>query len=140
MDETPHYAGRKRAAHSREEGLLDITRDAFRDIGTLLQTEMQLFRAEMAEKLALSLLSASLIAGGALLLAATVVLLLQTAIAGLVAYGFSWAIASLLVAVGTLLVGCALIWFGFSNLSIERLAPSKTLAQLQKDGDLTNAE
>jgi hypothetical protein len=140
MDDTPHYAGRKRAARPREVGLLDIIRDAFRDIGTLLQTELQLLRAEMAEKLTLSLVSASLIAAGALLLVATIVLLLQAAIAGLVAYGFSWAVASLLVAATTLLSGSALIWFGFNNLSIERLAPSKTLAQLQKDGDLTNAE
>jgi hypothetical protein len=80
-------AGRRRALRSRDKGLMTIGRAAFNDLVTLLQTELQLLRAEISEKLAFSAFSAALIAAGALLLAATLVLLLQAAIVGLVAYG-----------------------------------------------------
>jgi uncharacterized membrane protein YqjE len=129
-----------RPAHSRGKGVIEIARDAFDDMVTLLQTELQLLRAEVAEKLTFSLLSVSLIAAGALLLMATIVLLLQAAIAVLVAYGFSMPVAILLVAGGALLLGGGLVWVGFNNLRPERLAPTRTLAQLQKDADLTTME
>jgi hypothetical protein len=119
---------------------MTIGREAFNDIITLLQTELQLLRAEISEKLAFSALSASLIAAGALLLMATIVLLLQAAIAGLVVYGLSWPVAILLVALASLLIGAALVWSGLNNLTLERLAPSKTLTQLQKDANLTNRD
>jgi hypothetical protein len=129
-----------RPARSRGKGVIEIARDAFDDMVTLLQTELQLLRAEVTEKLAFSLLSASLIAAGALLLIATIVLLLQAAIAALVAYGFSTTIAILLVAASTLLLGGGLVWVGLNNFRPERLAPTRTLAQLQKDADLTMRE
>ena len=78
-------------------------------------------------------LAAALIGAGALLLLATIVLLLQAAIAGLVAYGFSPAVATLLIAVAALLVGGALVWFGLNRLKAENFAPSKTIRQFQKD-------
>ena len=116
-----------------EKDVADLSQDILRDIATLLSTELQLLRTEISEKLALTGLAAALIATGALLLLATIVLLLQAAIAGLVAYGFSPAIATLLVAVATLLFGGGLLWFGLSRLSAQNLAPSKTINQFQKD-------
>ena len=83
-------------------------------------------------------MSAALIGAGALLLMATIVLLLQAAVAGLVAYGFSWSVAILIVAAATLLGGASLIWVGLNRLSMARLAPSKTLDQLQKDSNIAN--
>ena len=59
------------------------------------------------------------------------------AIAGLVAYGLSWPVAILIIAAHTLLGGTGLVWVGFNRLSMARLAPSKTLDQLQKDSTLT---
>ena len=69
---------------------------------------------------------------------ATVVLLLQVAITGLVAYGFSWPVAILIVAAITLIAGAGLVWLGINRLSLVRLAPSKTLDQLQKDSNIAN--
>jgi hypothetical protein len=83
-------------------------------------------------------MSAALIGAGALLLMATIVLLLEAAIAGLVAYGLSWPVAILIIAAQTLLGGTGLVWVGFNRLSMARLAPSKTLDQLQKDSNITN--
>jgi hypothetical protein len=127
---------RRRAARARDKGVVDLAGDVLKEIGVLIQTELQLLRAEISEKLTFTAWSAALIGAGALLLMATIVLLLQAAIAGLVAYGFSWPVAILIVAAATLLVGAGLIWFGINRLSLDRLAPSKTIDQLQKDSTI----
>lgn len=123
---------------ARDKGVVDLAGDALKEIGVLIQTELQLLRAEVSEKLTFTAWSAALIGTGALLLMATVVLLLQAAIAGLVAYGLSWPVAILIIAAATLLVGAGLIWFGINRLSLDRLAPSKTIDQLQKDSTIAN--
>ena len=123
---------------ARDKGVVDLAGDALKEIGVLIQTELQLLRAELSEKLTFTAWSAALIGAGALLLMATVVLLLQAAIAGLVAYGLSWPVAILIIAAVTLLVGAGLIWFGINRLSLNRLAPSKTIDQLQKDSTIAN--
>ena len=128
-----------RRNHARpDKDLADLSQDVFRDIATLLSTEFQLLRTEISEKLALTGLAAALIATGALLLLATVVLLLQAGIAGLVAYGFSPAAATLLIAATTLILGGVLVWFGLSRLSAENLTPSKTIHQLKKDASIVS--
>src|SRR5215813_277494 len=119
-----------------DKGVVDLAGEALKDIAVLLQTELQLLRAEISEKLTFTALSAALIGAGGLLLMATIVLLLQAAIAGLVAYGISTPVAILIVAAATLVVGAGLIWFGINRLSLARLAPSKTLDQLQKDSTI----
>jgi hypothetical protein len=116
-----------------DKDVADLSQDILRDIATLLSTELQLLRTEISEKLALTGVAAALIAIGVLLLLATIVLLLQAAIAGLVAYGFSPMVATLLVAIATLFMGGVLVWFGLSRLRAENLAPSKTIHQFQKD-------
>ena len=116
---------------------MGLAADALKDIATLLQTELQLLRAEISEKLTFTALSMALIGAGALLLAATIVLVLQASIAGLVEYGFSWPVAILIVAAISLLAGGGLVWVGVHNLSFNRLAPTRTVAQVQKDASIT---
>jgi Flp pilus assembly protein TadB len=79
-----------------------------------------------------------MIAAGGLFLVVTIVLLLQAGIAALVAYGVSWPAASLIVAGLTFIIGAGLTWYGLNRLSLGRLAPSRTLDQLQKDVNITN--
>ena len=129
---------RRRPARNADKGVVDLAGDALKEVATLLQTELQLLRAEVLEKLTFTALSAALVGAGALLLMVTIVLLLQAAIAGLVSYGFSWSVASLIVAAAAFLVGAGLIWLGLHRLSLVRLAPSKTLNQLQKDSTIAN--
>jgi Putative Actinobacterial Holin-X, holin superfamily III len=127
--------------HARpHKGFLDIAGSAWQDLGDLIQAELELLRAEISEKLALTAWSASLIAGGAILLVATLVLLLQAAVGALVALGVSWLAAILIVAAVTLVLGGSLVWSGFNNLA-HRLTPTKTIAQVQKDAKaLTGSE
>jgi putative superfamily III holin-X len=124
---------RRRPAPQSDKGIAGLAGDVLNDVAFLFQTELRLLRAEIFEKFILIGVSAALLGTGALLLVATVVLLLEAGIAGLVACGFSWPIATLFVAGAILLVGAGLIWVGINGLSIERLKPSKTLDQLRKD-------
>jgi uncharacterized membrane protein YqjE len=127
-----------RNGDNSDKGVVDLAGEALKDIGVLLHTELQLLRAEISEKLTFTALSAALIGAGALLLMATIVLILQAAIASLVAYGVPMPVAILTVAAVTLLAGVGLTWFGINRLSLARLAPSKTLDQLQKDSTVAN--
>lgn len=127
---------RRRPVRASDKGVVDIAGDALKEIAVLLQTELQLLRVELAEKLTFTALSVALIGAGVVLLMATIVLLLQAAVTGLAAYGFSWPIATLIVAMATLVVGAGLIWLGINRLTLARLAPSKTLEQLQKDSSI----
>lgn len=123
------------------ESVLDVAAAAWKDLADLIQAELQLLRAELSEKLTLTAVSAGLIAAGTILLLATLVLLLQAAIGGLVALGLSWLTAVLVVAAFTLAAGAALVWFGIKNMTLRRLTPTKTIAQLQKDAQtLTRLE
>jgi hypothetical protein len=122
------------------KGLLEVAGGAWQDLGDLIQAELELLRAEISEKLTLTAWSASLIAGGVVLLVATLVLLLQAAIGALVALGVSGLAAMLIVAAVTLVLGGSLVWSGFNNLA-HRLTPTKTIAQVQKDAKaLTGAQ
>ena len=128
----------RRSVGRRGADVVDLSQGILRDIATLLSTELQLLRAEISEKLALTGIAAALIGVGALLLLATIVLLLQAGIAGLIAYGFSPPVATLMVAGATLVVGGVLVWFGLNRLSAENLAPSKTIHQFQKDATIVS--
>src|SRR5262249_57790407 len=57
---------RRRSARASDKGVADLASDALKDIATLLQTELQLLRAEISEKLTFTVLSAALIGAGAL--------------------------------------------------------------------------
>ncbi len=121
-----------------DKGVVDLAAEAVKEIATLLQTELQLLRAEISEKLTFTALSAALIGGGALLLMSTIVLVLEAAVTGLVTFEFSWPVAILIVAAVTFVMGAGLVWLGITRLSLARLAPSKTLDQLQKDSNIAN--
>jgi hypothetical protein len=128
---------RRRARRPNGRSVADLAGDVLSDIAMLFQAELQLLRAELSEKLIFAGFSAALIGLGIVFLMATIVLALQAAIAGLVAYGISWPIAILLVAGATLVVGAGSIWLGMNRLSLRRLAPSRTFDQLQKDAAVT---
>ncbi len=126
----PHRAGVK--------GIADIAADILRDIAALFRAELQLLQAEVSEKIAFTALSLCTIAAGALFFVVTIVLLLQAAIAALVAYGMSLPAAILIVAGATFIIGVGLTWYGLSRLNLGRIAPSKTLDQIHKDINITN--
>ena len=129
---------RQRPRRAGGKGIADLAADILRDIADLFRAELQLLHAEVSEKITFTALSLCMIAAGGLFLVVTIVLLLQAGIAALVAYGVSWPAASLIVAGLTFIIGAGLTWYGLNRLSLGRLAPSRTLDQLQKDVNITN--
>jgi len=119
--------------HARpRKSVLAVAGAAWNDLRDLIQTELELLRTEISEKLKLMVLSASLIGSGIILLVATLVLLLQAAIGVLVALGLSWLTAVFVLAAATLVLGGGLVWLGYNNL-MQRLVPARTVVQIQKD-------
>lgn len=118
--------------HTRpRKGILAVAGAAWNDLGDLIQAELELLRTEISEKLTLTVLSASLIGSGIILLVATLVLLLQAVIGVLVALGLSWLTAVLALAAATLVLGGGLVWLGYKLT--RRLVPARTIVQIQKD-------
>ena len=118
--------------HTRpRKGILAVAGAAWNDLGDLIQAELELLRTEISEKLKLTVLSASLIGSGIILLVATLVLLLQAVIGVLVALGLSWLTAVLALAAATLVLGGGLVWLGYKLT--RRLVPARTIVQIQKD-------
>jgi hypothetical protein len=130
-----HRAGTHRAGI---RGIPELAADIVRDIADLFRAELQLLHAEVSEKITFTALSLCIVAAGALFLVVTIVLLLQAAIAGIVAYGMSWWAASLIVAATTFVLGAGLTWYGLNRLRLGRMAPTKTINQLQKDANIAN--
>ena len=104
------------------------------DVQQLIRGEIALGRAELDEKLQRVLRSAIWLLGGALLGFAGLVLLLE-GVAGLLAISIpipAWA-AALIVGAVIILIGVALAWSGVAAVSLKKLAPDRTVDNLQKD-------
>jgi len=114
----------------------EIAGDMLGQAGALLRKESQLARAELSEKLSEAGLGLGLVAGGAVLAIPALVILLQAAVAGLSAAGFSDAISALIVGGVALVVAVVLAGIGLPRLQVKRLTPKRTLRQLRKDADL----
>ena len=104
------------------------------DVQQLIRGEIALGRAELDEKLHRILRSAIWLLGGALLGFAGLVLLLE-GVAAILAIAIpipAWA-AALIVGAVIILIGVALAWSGMAAVSLKKLAPDRTVDNLQKD-------
>lgn len=111
----------------------DLIGDLVDQTSTLVRKEVQLARAEMSEKVSQIGASAGGIAvGGALLLAALIVLLNAVA-AFLVTLGLSVWLSSLIVAVVVAIIGYVMLRAGLNRLKAANLTPQRTVTQLSRD-------
>jgi uncharacterized membrane protein YqjE len=111
----------------------DLLGDLVQDSSALVRKEIALARAELNEKIAQVAGAAGGMAIGGVLLLAALVILLQAAVAWLIMFGLSPALASLIVAVAVGLVGGLLLRSGLHRLSAASLTPERTVSQLSKD-------
>lgn len=111
----------------------DLLGDLVNQTSSLLRKEVQLARAEMGEKVSQVGASAGSIAiGGALLLAALMILL-DAVVAGLVSLGLSVWLSSLIVGVVIAIIGYVLLRAGLNRLKAANLTPQRTATQLSRD-------
>ena len=107
--------------------------DAFEQLSQLVQTEIRLARAELAQKAASAGIGVGLLFGGLLLIVPAVVLILIALALFLVQQGMSPVGAHLLSGlVGATLAG-VLIGIGLRRLKPSSLTPDITIRQVQKD-------
>ena len=107
--------------------------DAFEQLSQLVQTELRLARAELAQKAASAGIGVGLLVAGLLLIVPAVVLFLIALALFLVQQGMSPIGAHLLSGlIGAALAG-VLIGIGLQRLKPSSLTPDITIRQVQKD-------
>ena len=116
-----------------ERSVSQLFGDSVSGLTKLVQNELNLARAELAEKVSLTTAAAKLVVAGAVLVIPGVILILLAVAAELVALGLSEPLAYLCSGLGTLIVAVALAWAGVSRLSAGALKPSATLDQMRRD-------
>jgi predicted phage tail protein len=117
-------------------GVIGLASDAITQAADLIQTEFKLARAEFSEKLVAVRSGFSLMVVGAVFLVAALFLILQAAVAALIASGMEPPWAVLIVAGGSALVGGIFIQSARQKLAHVDVTPSATLISLRRDGQM----
>lgn len=117
----------------RDRSLAELVSASFEQLGVLVRNEVELAKAEVAEKAKQAGIAIAMIGGAAVLAIPALVLILLSAAAGLVELGIAEPWAYLAVGVATALGGGALAMAGMNRLSAKALAPQETLQQLEQD-------
>jgi uncharacterized membrane protein YqjE len=107
--------------------------DALSQLSKLMRNELQLARAEISMKLGQTSTAIGLLAGAAIFLIPTIVLLLMSLAAWLVEIGMTPAMAQLLAGLAGLIVVAILAGLGLNRLKTNSLVPKRTLDQLRQD-------
>jgi hypothetical protein len=126
--------------NSNGRTVVDIVRDLYIEISTLLRKEGQLARAEISEKLDQAVRGLGFIVAGAVLLIPALVVLLGAAVAAMIDHGIGAANAAVIVGGVTLLVGLGLAALGIRAIKIEQLKPTRTIEHVQRDVSLAKNE
>ena len=113
-------------------GLGALIADLVRDSTTLVRQEIDLAKAEMAEKIGQVGRGGAMLAAGGLAAFAGLLFLLLAAVHGLSTVVDPW-LAALIVGAATAAIGVVLLTIGRSRLSADGLAPRRTLATLRED-------
>lgn len=120
-------------------GLGALIADLVRDSTTLMRQEIDLAKAEMAEKAGQVGRGGAMLAAGGLVAFAGLLFLLLAAVYGLATVVEPWW-AALIVGGATVVVGGILLMIGRSRLSADGLAPRRTLATLREDRSWAKAQ
>ena len=107
--------------------------DAFEQLSHLVQTEIRLACAELADKAAQAGIGVGLLAGGLLFMIPALVLLLIAFALFLTGLGLSPVTAHLLAGLAGAVIAGILIMLGLARLKPSSLTPDTTIRQVQKD-------
>jgi hypothetical protein len=107
--------------------------DAVEQLGKLVQNEVQLARAELAQKVTQASIGAAYVVGAAILCIPVLVVLLIALAIGLTQAGLSPVLAHLTAAACGAAVSVILAMVGVSYLKPENLKPKVTMRQVERD-------
>lgn len=120
----------------QRRGVIALASDAITQAADLIQTEFKLARAEFSEKLVAVRSGFTLMIVGAVFLVAALFLVLQAAVQLLINYGMDPALAVLIVAGASALIGVILIQSARQTLAHVDVTPNATLHSLRRDGQM----
>jgi len=107
--------------------------DAMTQFAKLFQSEVDLAKAELGEKIQKLGGALGLIAGGAVLIIPAIVMALFALSSALIAAGWSQPLSYLISAIVAAIASGALFAIGINRLNARNLAPRETIRQLEKD-------
>ena len=119
--------------HNDARSISRLLGDAFEQLSQLVQTEIRLARAELADKAMSAGMGVGFLFGGLLLIVPALVLFLIALALFLVQQGMSPVGAHLLSGLVGAVLGGVLIGIGLQRLKPSSLTPDTTIRQVQKD-------
>lgn len=114
----------------------NLVTDLVDQLSSLVRTEGQLLRSELKEGASRAGSGMLEMAAGAMMLLAALIVLLQALILALANAGLGPGWSALIVGIVVAVIGGILVKRGTTNISPSEIAPTRTAAQLQKDGKL----
>lgn len=123
-----------------ERGIGTVVSELLGEITALVRNEIRLAKAEAAEKLRRIAFGLVFTVAGIFLALLALVLLLQAAVGGLMLLGLNFALASLAVAVVTIIVAGVVVWLGIQRLKIGPISQSKTAQQIKRDAETVRSQ
>lgn len=118
---------------ANDRSIPELVSEAFNQLSKLVSNEIELAKAETADKVAQVGRSVMVIGIGVAILMPALVALLLSVAATLIEIGFLPSMAYLMTGGGAGLIALALIGYGVRRLSGSTLKPEMTLDQLQRD-------
>ena len=104
-------------------------------LATLVRQELRLAQAEGSEKISNAVIGVAAILGGLLIAACALLILLQALVIALANHMPDW-LAALVVGVAVAIVAFIAIWQGRRNLSMEKLAPRRTMRTVRESTEM----
>lgn len=123
-----------------DRSLKGLVADLGSNIATLFRKEIQLARAETAEKIGQAGTAVAAIAAGAILALAALLVLLQALVVAIAEAGVPPAVAALVVGVVVAIIAYALVYKGLRDLKANSLAPNRTVDSLKRDADVVKEQ
>ena len=111
----------------------ELISHALSQVSRLIRDEIQLAKAEISNNLTQAAVGVGMLAGGAVMMIAVLVLWLLAMAAWFVQLGLSPPIAYLLAGFAGAVIAGIMAWLGMNRLKPENLTPRRTIEQLQRD-------
>lgn len=116
-----------------ERSFAELISDALSQLTALVRNEIQLAKAEVAQKANKAAIGLAMLAAGAALAIATLVMVLFTVAALLSDAGLPAGVSALIATLLGAGVAVGLAWMGIQKLKAEALLPERTMRQLNRD-------
>lgn len=123
-----------------DRSLKDLVADLGTSLAMLFRKEIQLARAETAEKIGQAGGAVAALAAGSILALAALLVLLQALVVAIAEAGVPPALAALIVGAAVAVIAYALVYRGLRNLRASSLAPDRTIHALQRDAHLAKEQ